>query len=130
MRYTCGTRLKEQMRYRTAGDYYYVGNKHQGTMFVDVCKQKHPDYEFLILIHELIEQYLTESRGIPEQEIMDFDLKFEAERELGLHTEEEEPGDDEHSPYKEEHRFAENIERQIAHELGVNWKKYEDEIEF
>lgn len=129
MRYTVGTRLKNQMRYKTAGDYYLVGNKDNGTIFVDICQQKHPHYEFLIAIHELVEQYLTESRGITEQSIMDFDLKFEEERAQGLHDEHREPGDDQRAPYRKEHRFAENIERLIAHELGINWSDYEQEIQ-
>lgn len=76
------------------------------------------DYEFLIAMHELIEWYLTEKRGISEKSITAFDKKFK-----GV-----EPGKDKKAPYHKEHMFAEKIERMLAKELKVNWEKYDKEL--
>ena len=124
MNYIIETKDKWDMRYPTAGDYYFVNNN----MKIEICKQINNDYEFLIMMHELTEEYLTRVRGIQEQAITDFDLLFETEREAGLHGEDDEPGYDIRSPYRKEHIFAELIERLIAFELGVDWIKYGEEI--
>ena len=123
MRYLIETRKKELMNYATAGDYYIIGNK----LFVDICEQVDEDYEFLIMIHELIEEYLTRKRGILEPDITKFDKQFEEERESGLWNDEE-PGMDPRAPYRKEHIFAENIERLLAQELGVDWVEYSQKI--
>lgn len=112
------------MRYPTAGDYYLVDT----TMFVDICDQNNEDKDFCIMIHELIEEHLTRKRGIKEQDIMDFDLLFEKEREEGLHDEYAEPGYDMRAPYRKEHIFSEIIERQLAQELGIDWVEYEKNL--
>jgi hypothetical protein len=108
------------MRYPTCGDYFKVGRR----TFIDIMEQDEEDYEFLIMIHELIEEYLTRKRGIAEQDITIFDMVFEREREEGLHGEDDEPGYDMRAPYRKEHIFSENIERLIAQELGVDWNEY------
>lgn len=115
---------KELMRYPTAGDYFFV----EDYLTLQVCKQSNPDYEFLILVHELIEEHLTRKRGITEQSIMDFDLLFEEERYKGIHGADDEPGYDLRAPYRKEHIFSENIERLLAQELGVDWIKYGENI--
>lgn len=112
------------MRYNTAGDYYWKGNR----LRFDICKQINDDYEFLILIHELIEEHITRKRGITEQTIMDFDLMYEEERGKGLHSDSDEPGHDLRAPYRREHIFAESIERMLANELGIDWMTYENDI--
>lgn len=118
MDYTIRTR--EKMRYNTCGDYYLVGKN----MFIDVMDQKNEDKNFLIMIHELIEEHLTRKRGIKEQEIMNFDYMFEKERLEGKWDEFAEPGYDPRSPYRKEHIFSENIERLLAQELGIDWTEY------
>lgn len=103
-------------RYPTCGDY----REWPSHTLVSITEQDDEDYEFLITIHELIEWYLTKKRGIREEDITDYDIAWEASHE----TKADEPGNEEDCPYKKEHRFAENIERQIAHELGVDWEHY------
>lgn len=123
MQYTIRTR--KDMRYPTSGDYYFVGDN----CFVDVKEQINPDYELLIAIHELIEEYLTRKNNINEPDILKFDLEFEEERKQGLHTQEDEPGHDIRAPYHKQHVFAENIERLIAQELNINWIQYGKDIQ-
>lgn len=107
-------------RYTTAGDY---SDDRFGTN-IRVSIMKNEDYEFLVALHELVEQYLCRKRGVSEKKITAFDVMFEKEREAGKWTDEE-PGDDPRAPYRKEHFFATNIERQMAHELGIDWEKYD-----
>ena len=113
------------LRYDTCGDYFVNDD---GLTELNIKSQTNQDYEFLITIHELIEEYLTRKRNIKEEDIMIFDLMFEQERRNGLHSEDDEPGYDIRSPYRREHIFSENIERLIAQELGVDWVQYNNEI--
>jgi hypothetical protein len=120
------TRKPNQMRYKTCGDYFYDHGSR--LLRIEICEQKNNDFEFMIGIHELIEEYITRKEGITEQNIMDFDLMFEEERKQGLHSDSDEPGDNPRSPYKDQHRFAENIERQICLRLGIDWNTYNNEL--
>ena len=108
-------------RYETVGDWYFK----KGDLYVFVSDMKCVNYEFLIAIHEAIEAQLCCVRGIDEKKITAFDKRFENKRKKG-NT--DEPGDSPKAPYRKEHFFATNIERQIAHELGVDWTKYEQKI--
>jgi len=109
----------KKQRYETPGDYFNIGKKE--TMF-HISDLKNNDYEFLVAIHEIIEWYFTERAGIKEKDIMKFDKEFEAKRKTG-NT--DEPGNDPSAPYYEQHQFATFIEKQIAKELGINWREYE-----
>ena len=113
-----------QMRYRTCGDYF----EQDGTIQFRVSDMGNDDYEFLVLIHEIVEQYLTQRRGITEESINEFDVNFEEERDAGLHSFDAEPGDDPKAPYRKEHFTATNIERMICEQLGVDWDKYSDTV--
>ena len=64
-------------RYPTVGDYWDDEN---GVMQVRVSDMKDWRYEALVVIHELVEMFLTKHRGIPEHEISEFDIKFEQSR--------------------------------------------------
>ena len=110
-------------RYETVGDYFPKGKE----WFFKVSKMN-SKYEFLVLIHELTEWFLTQQRGIKEKDITKFDEKFEKERSLGLHTDEEEPGFADDCPYRNEHAFATKIEKILADELEVNWKEYDNAV--
>ena len=134
----CNAIPHKNQRYDTCGDYYkqYIPDYNLGKIvqiqrFVpiqrfDISKTS-ADYEFLVLIHEMIEWYLTEKRGIKESKITEFDRMFEKERMDGKWTDEE-PGDDKRSPYRKEHKFATKIEKMVAKELGVGWDEYENTL--
>lgn len=120
-------------RYETVGDYWEEQKGHSGMGFwphweFRVSKMGNPDYEFLVLIHELVEWHLTQRRGITEPVIKQFDEKYEAERTEGKHPPDAEPGDDPQAPYRKEHITATNIERLLAAECGVDWVEYEKTI--
>lgn len=112
-----------KQRYPTCGDYWIDKDD---VLQVRVSKMN-DKYEFLIAIHELIEQFLSEERGIKGKDIDAFDIKFEKDRAKGFHTDEE-PGDDKTAPYYKEHQFATGIERVLANELEVDWNNYDTEV--
>lgn len=107
------------MRYPTVGDYYY---KEDGTLKFEIADMGNPVYNRLVLIHEMIEQMLTEYKGIPEEEISKFDLEYEANRpEDDI---ESEPGFAPGCPYMEEHTIATAVEMLLVGKMGLSWEEY------
>ena len=113
-----------EQRYPTVGDYW---DDPDGVVQVRVSDMKDWRYEALVAVHELIEMFLTKARNIPEQDISEFDIKFERSREEGLVT--GEPGDHVNAPYRNEHFFATNLERLLSSELGVDWFQYDRDVD-
>ena len=109
-------------RYPTCGDFLTSGD----VMGIKVSEMGDWRYEMLIAIHELVEVMLCKQAGIPEALVDQFDMDYEKNRKPGDHSE---PGDDLRAPYRRQHFVATNIERQIAHELGVDWQAYCDAVE-
>jgi len=116
--------LKEQ-RYFTLGDYF---EDKKGTLHFKITNTGNDTYNKVILVHELVEQILTEYQGIKEENIFAFDLWVEKEIEEGRYPEDAEPGDHPLSPYKRQHDFAMNIERQIMNFLGIDFKDYDKQV--
>jgi hypothetical protein len=110
---------RKRMRYRTCGDYW----EKRKSLEIRVVEQVNEDYEFLVAVHELVEFYITRKRGIKEEDIMKYDLDWEDRTDKV-----DEPGNQEDCIYKKEHRFAENLERLIAAELGIDWQLYDKEL--
>jgi hypothetical protein len=106
----------KHQRYSTAGD--YVG--HERLRFISISEMGNSDYEFLVAIHEMIEQALCIKRGISDESITRWDKEFQGEGE---------PGDDQNAPYHKEHVFATAIEYSMAKELGIDIKDYEKALE-
>jgi hypothetical protein len=105
----------DAMRYETLGDYWTDGDDtHIRT--VQLADWRH---EFLIALHELIEEALTRHRGIAEPDIMAYDLASQSD----------DPGMEPDAPYHKEHVFADAIERIVACELEVDWLEYEKACE-
>jgi hypothetical protein len=101
-----------QMRYPSLGDYY---NTPEGLEIVTVAL---PDWrhEFLIALHEFIEEAVTRHRGIAEPTIKDFDE---------AHLDADDPGMLPEAPYHREHILATAVEMLLAQELDVDWTAYE-----
>ena len=111
----------KDMRYPTVGDY----QEKDGIQYITVADMANEDYNFLVALHEFVESYLCKKRGIKEEDISKFDIEFEKNRKEDDNSE---PGDDPNAPYKKEHFFATNIERQMALELGVDWNEYDKTV--
>lgn len=110
-----------EQRYETVGDWYYSN----GVRTFRVSEFGNKDYEFMILLHEMVEQHLCEKRGISQESVDAFDIQFEKDRQEGN---EDEPGDEQSAPYYREHQFATIIERMMCQELGIDWKEYEKSV--
>jgi hypothetical protein len=115
--------LKKQ-RYETLGDYYFK----KGILEFKITDTGNPLYNKLILIHELVEQTLTEALGIKEEQILRHDLQFEKLLKDGKVGFDDEPGDHKNSPYRKEHVIAEVVERLMINHLNLSWKNYDKEI--
>lgn len=110
-------------RYETVGDFY----KSHGVQNFRVSKMD-ADSEFLVFLHELIEWYLTQRRGITQKQVDEFDMQFERDRKAGLYSDDVEPGDSIDAPYMKEHKFATTVERMLARECGVDWEEYDKKV--
>lgn len=111
-------------RYPTVGDYW-----DDKTVVEFRVSNMDSDKEFLVLIHELVEWFMTLRRGLLEPDIKKFDLLFEKERDQKKHSYTDEAGDDPRAPYYKEHQFATAIERLVCDRLGVDWNDYTKEVE-
>ncbi len=109
-----------KQRYETVGD-WIPGSPTE----IRVSRMKDQRYVFLVALHEMIEFELCRRNGISDNEVVAFDVGFEAERRKNMHPVEAEPGNDPRAPYREEHDFATKIERMVARKLGVQWSDYE-----
>ena len=110
----------ESQRYRTVGDYWC---DESGIEQIRVSEMMDWRYEVLVAVHEIIEMALTRQRGISEEGITEFDIRFEQNKDQGLVSGER--GDNMIAPYRKEHFFATNVERLVAAELGVDWFEYD-----
>lgn len=104
-------------RYETVGDYWNA----DGINWVVVSEMGDEKMEFLVQLHEFIEQNLCRFAGISEQSITDFDVSFEAKRAPGNL---DEPGFDPAAPYRRQHTIATGIETILCAELGVDFEEY------
>ena len=111
--------LSSEMRYDTAGDWYYETN---GDLTIKVATDCEgfptEDHQNLVAIHELIEVLLCQKRGVTQQQVDTFDTAPEVVK-AQVEDEDLEPGDLPDAPYRKEHRFAMIVEHMLAHELGL-----------
>ena len=114
----------DSQRYATLGDYY----EENGTLHFKISDTGNDTFNKVILVHELVEQILTEYQGVKEPDILAFDLWVEKQIELGEYPEDGEPGDHPLAPYRKQHDFAMNIERQIMNFLGIPFADYDKQV--
>ena len=110
----------DRQRYPTVGDYWEDAH---GIEQIRVSEMMDWRYEVLVAVHEIVEMALTRQRGIAEEAISEFDIRFEQDKAKGLVA--GEAGDNVNAPYRKEHFFATNLERLFAAELGVDWFEYD-----
>lgn len=111
----------KQQRYPTCGDYWET----ETVVHFRVSKLPDEKYEWLILIHEIVEYVLVKWANIPITAIDLFDKEFERSRKPGDLSE---PGDDPNAPYFAQHQYATHVEKLCAVIFGVDWTAYEDAI--
>lgn len=115
----CTTIPQKSQRYETAGDYFKEPT--EDAILFRVSKMT-PDAEFSVFIHECIEWYLTQKRGIEMSEIDSWDMEKVFYQDP---KNSKDPGKSKKAPYYREHKFATKIEKLIVKELGLNWKEYD-----
>lgn len=111
----------DKMRYATVGDYF----ENENVLKFEIADTGNKFFNRCILIHELIEQTLTEFNGVKEDVIMQHDLEFEANRKENDFSE---PGFANNSPYLKEHSFATSVELGMFAMTGQNWDQYNEVI--
>lgn len=104
----------DRLRYASSGDYFNEDTQ----ITIQIVNQKNDDYNFLIGLHEYIEQYLTGRDGIEEPDILEYDLN----------SKDEDPGSNPLAPYHRQHMISELCERILANWMDVDWKEYEENI--
>ena len=103
-------------RYNTCGDYWIDKD---GTIQFRVSEMNNYVFEWLILIHEMVEFFLCLVKKVPLDKIDKFDLSFKDKGE---------PGDDRLAPYRNEHCVATGVERLMCGIVGVPWVDYNNAV--
>ena len=108
-------RIVPKSRYETAGDYFIE----YGELVFQTIDTGNDFYNCLILIHEIVEYFKAHKNMISIDTIESFDLS---------HLDLDEPGNAPDSPYRNEHQYAEAIEKIICLWVGEDFDKYEEEL--
>jgi hypothetical protein len=103
----------KDQRYETVGDWQHIGDD----VVISVSKMN-PDSEFLVAVHEFIEQYLCKAFGVTQQVVDTWDM------EHGIDLEANEPGDDPLAPYHAQHLVATQVEKDLCFALGLSWEDH------
>lgn len=107
--------------YNTVGNYW---TDKKGVIQVRISKMDKQS-ERLVLVHELIELFMTDWLGITEDEITEFDLSFEKKRKKGNN---DEPGFDSFAPYRREHTIATAVEMIMCAHMNIDWVNHEQTV--
>jgi hypothetical protein len=102
--------------YNTVGNYFTTSN---GTHVIFVSDTGNIDFNYLIFLHEMVEQYLCFRKGIKEKTIDKYDMEH-------IHC--DDPGSHDEAPYHEQHQVANDIEAIISTQLKVDWIKYSNTL--
>jgi hypothetical protein len=121
MRLRAETIDHNSQRYDTCGDYEDV----EGVIEFRVSKMARPEYEWFVLIHEIVEKFLCDMQGVKNKDIDQFDIEFERKRKKGNV---DEPGDALGCPYGRQHTIATAVERMLCGYLGIPWGVYDKEV--
>ena len=102
---------QKQHEYATYGNY----KGHIRRRFIEVSELNDWRWEFLIALHELIEQNIALALGLSEAEILAWDL---------AHLESDDPGSLDGCPYKFMHLYAERAEKDMCRMCNWDYEEY------
>jgi hypothetical protein len=109
----------KKMRYYTYGDYYLKKN---GDLKVEVINHGRDDYNYLLIIHELLEYFLLQKRNASIAEVEAYDIEFESDpKRVELYRE---PGADPTCPYKVEHDYANKVVKELCDATGLDFEDW------
>jgi hypothetical protein len=112
-KFSCEVIPHKKQRYNTCGDYL----KQNGKWEFKVSKLECADYEILVMIHEIVEWYLTQNLGIKEEDITYFDTHEGKDSD--------DPGTMKSAPYHKQHMQAMKIEKMMCKFLELDWDTYD-----
>lgn len=101
-------------RYNTVGDWYTTETDE---IVINVSDSGNNDTNFLVTVHELIEQYLCERHNISATTVDNWDTS---------HPDAKDPGSLPGCPYGLAHGIALSIEKYLSSILGMDWKAHEE----
>jgi hypothetical protein len=120
-------------RYKTVGDWLYDEASESVTILVSDMGDWRKG--LACGIHELIETALCVQDGVSEESVSAFDVAYEEARRTQrpapcgcVPTEDSEPGEDRHAPYRRQHAFADGVERLFANAIGLVWDEYAETV--
>ena len=96
----------QDQRYETLGDYWMDAD---GTLQFRTSDLGDWRYNFSILLHEFIEYAVLLHKGVPESDVLAFDLAVKPDSKYA-----EDPGFDPAAPYHREHVLADTMERLLS----------------
>ncbi len=105
----------------TGADWWYDDN---GDLQVRVSKMSDPRYEAALILHETFEAILCRFAGVTHQQVDAFDIPYEATHDKKCNA-----GDEPDAPYFKQHGYATAAERIFTTACGVEWLKYDKELE-
>lgn len=137
-----------EQRYPTVGDWWVNTDNLTGKTTLYVRASDTGDWRAnqSIIIHEIVEAVACIENGVEPESLDRFDTAYEMVREdaktwvdaeaklkkeFGGHceiTEDSEPGEDLHAPYRHQHAIATQVEWIVSEAMHLPWKVYEEEI--
>jgi hypothetical protein len=125
MRILIETIPHERNRNGQVGDYQFMPD---GTLYITVSEMGNANMEWLVALHEMIEQHLALNDGITEEQITAWDEFYEKKREMNLVDINSEDGFATDCIYKKYHTIATGIELILAAQLKVDWIEYDQKV--
>lgn len=108
-------------RYESIDDWQQPINLGDEVLFnAQTADMKNVDYNFLVLLHAMVEQYLCFRKDITDKQVTEFDMQ---------HTHCTDPGSHAEAPYHKQHEMATVVETIAAGALGINMDEYEKAID-
>lgn len=119
-----------EQRYPTWADWEIEGAGEP--LKISISKVGNWRYEYIAALHEFLEIALCMHMGISQKDVDDFDVDYESRRMAGEKFAAcgceitDDPGSDEHAPYRIAHIYATSVEYGFQRLLGVAEKDYDE----
>lgn len=106
---------RSEMPYDTFDNYFWRGD----VLVFEIAETGNWLTERMMLLHAMVEQLLTEIKGISPAEITAFDMAYKGDGE---------PGEEINCPYRNEHLIAKAVEMLLCSHMDIPWKTYEEDL--
>ena len=113
MKILINIKAQSEMPYVTNDFYTYDKD---GNLVFDIVNANNDLFTKMVLVHAIVEEAITEYKGVTAEQITKWDLD---------HDDAEEPGELPDAPYRDAHMTAKAIEMLICAQLGIDWNAYQ-----